>query len=129
MVIKSPYGIITDFFDTTVSTNAQICTLLTTGTDNGDAKVKMGFALCGTSTIKYVQNAVILGSYTPKTRSNSAKTGLTTYMVEASDVVCEDAKICDGALINNQAFFEVDGQTWCSIRANDSYVGLALRIE
>jgi hypothetical protein len=130
MVIKSDYGIITDFFDTTISTDKQICMLLTTGTDNGDAKVKMGFAPYSTSATRYVQNATALsGNYSLKTRSNSARTGLTTYMVEASDVICEDAKICDGALINNQAFFEVDGQTWCSIRANDSYVGLALRIE
>jgi hypothetical protein len=130
MVIESPYGIIADFFDATVNTSNQINMLLTTGKDNAEADIKIGFIMHSSSGyLRYVQNGVsTITNISLKTRSTSAKTGLFTYMPDKSDIICENTKLCDGAAINNQAFFEVNGQVWCSIRLNDSYVGFALRI-
>jgi hypothetical protein len=129
MVIKSPYGIIADFYDARYSSNNQICMLLTSGTDNADTSVDIGFIMTSSNSIKYMQNAnTASASYTLKKRSISSKAGLITYMPELSDVICDNVRLSDGILINNQSLFEVDDQVWCTTRVNNDYVGLALRI-
>jgi hypothetical protein len=129
MIIKGPFGIIADFYDSKYSPNNQICMLLSSGLDNADAKVSLGFIMYSTNTLKYMQGANSVSSgYTLKKRSTSAKTGLITYMPEQSDVVLENVRICDGAIISSPTLFEVNDQVWCTIRINNDYVGLALRI-
>lgn len=131
IVIKSKYGFIADFFDSNVSSAYGIGFLATRGIDNSGIEIPItfiyyeGYRLYICKSLTDNLNCSTWGIH----RNLSKNTGLFTFMVPDTDVICEHVKMVNGVQISNQTFFEAGNRTWVTICTSADYKGLALEIE
>jgi hypothetical protein len=130
MLIRSSYGFIAGFFNSTDVKSHNIRLMCTTGIDSTDTEKPITAVLYKDYIYLSLEPTSFIdcGSF-GSCNSYSEKTGLFTFMAPKTDFICDNVRECHGNVPGDHTLFEADDKVWCAISTADNYKALALRME